>query len=191
MLGTVVWLLGVLGAQQGIAGALVAVWILLGIGGACWVFGTWFTPAARPLHRLLAGAAMVVLVGSGFGLARHPAPAEGAPVWEPWSPERVAELQKEGRPIFIDFTADWCLNCKYNERFVLSTPAVQAGLKGFALLKADWTRGDPRITAELKRLGKAGVPVYSVLPSGGNGAPEVLPEILTQGLVRDALERAR
>ena len=192
MLGTVVWLLGVLGAQQGTSGALGAVWILLGIGGACWVFGIWFTPSARPLHRWLAGAVMVALVVGGFSMAGRPtAPAEGAPVWEPWSPERVAELQKEGRPIFIDFTADWCLNCKYNERFVLDTPTVQAGLKGFALLKADWTRGDPRITAELKRLGKAGVPVYAVLPSGGSGSPNVLPEILTQGLVRDALERAR
>ncbi|MEI8233881.1 MAG: thioredoxin family protein [Verrucomicrobiota bacterium] len=189
MLGTVVWLLGVLGSQQGTSGALGAAWILLGIGGACWIFGTWFTPSAQPLHRLLALAAMVALAGSGFLLAGHTSPGAGA-AWEPWSPERAAALQKEGRPVFIDFTADWCLNCKYNERFVLDTPAVREALKGFTVLKADWTRGDPRITAELKRLGRAGVPVYAVIPSG-SGAPEVLPELLTQRLVLDALQRAR
>ena len=92
--------------------------------------------------------------------------------------------------MFIDFTADWCLNCKYNERFVLDTPPVREALRGFATLKADWTRGDARITAELKRLGRAGVPVYVVLPANG-GAPEVLPELLTQGTVLEALERAK
>ncbi|MDD5349136.1 MAG: protein-disulfide reductase DsbD family protein [Chthoniobacteraceae bacterium] len=189
MLGTVVWLLSVLGSQQGMPGALGAVWILLGIGSACWIFGTWFTPSARPLHRLLALAAMAALAGSGFLLAGRQNPADAA-AWEPWSPERAEALQKEGRPVFIDFTADWCLNCKYNERFVLDTPAVRDALKRFALLKADWTRGDPRITAELKRLGRAGVPVYAVIPPGG-GTPEVLSEILTQRGVLDALERAR
>jgi len=91
--------------------------------------------------------------------------------------------------VFIDFTADWCLNCKYNERFVLDTPAVREALRGVTTLKADWTRGDPRITAELKRLGRVGVPVYVVIPPGG--VPEVLPEILTQRTVLDALERAK
>lgn len=189
MLGTVVWLLGVVAAQQGIAGALGAVWLLLGIGGACWVFGTWFTPSARPVHRFFAAAAMAALVATGIALGGKQSPAEAA-TWEAWSPERVEALQKAGQPVFIDFTADWCLNCKYNERFVLDTPAVRDALKGFTLLKADWTRGDPRITAELKRLGRAGVPVYVVIPPGG-GKPEVLPEILTQRTVLDAVERAR
>jgi len=189
MLGTVVWLLGVLGSQSGASGAVGAAWILLGIGAACWVFGTWFTPAANTFHRVLALAAMAGLVGFGVLLADRQStpPATG---WEPWSLERVAELGREGTPVFIDFTADWCLNCKYNERFVLNTPPVREGLRGFATLKADWTQGDPQITAELKRLGRAGVPVYVVLPASG-GAPEVLPELLTQRTVLDALERAR
>jgi len=92
--------------------------------------------------------------------------------------------------VFIDFTADWCLNCKYNERFVLDTPPVREALKSWATLKADWTRGDPQITAELKRLGRVGVPVYVVIPASG-GTPEVLPEILTQRVLLDALERAK
>ncbi|MEI6561283.1 MAG: thioredoxin family protein [Verrucomicrobiota bacterium] len=188
MLGTVVWLLGVLGAQSGAPGAIGAAWILLGIGAACWVFGTWFTPEAKGAQRMLALAAMAGLIVLGVLLAaRQSAPAAAG--WEAWSPERVTALQREGKPVFIDFTADWCLNCKYNERFVLDTPPVREALRGFATLKADWTRGDARITAELKRLGRAGVPVYVVLPPTG-GAPEVLPELLTQRTVLEALERA-
>ena len=189
MLGTVVWLLGVLGSQSGATGAVGAAWILLGLGAACWVFGTWGTPEAKGWQKALALAAMAALIGLGVLLAaRQSAPSAAG--WEAWSPERVTALQEEGKPVFIDFTADWCLNCKYNERFVLDTPPVREALRGFATLKADWTRGDARITAELKRLGRAGVPVYVVLPPDG-GAPEVLPELLTQRTVLEALERAK
>ena len=188
MLGTVVWLLGVIGSQSGAPGAVGAAWMLLGLGAACWVFGTWFTPAANPFHRLLALVAMAGLIMLGVVLApRQRAPASAG--WEAWSPERVAALEREGKPVFIDFTADWCLNCKYNERFVLETAPVREALRGLATLKADWTKGDPRITSELKRLGRAGVPVYVVIPAHG-GAPEVLPELLTQRTVLEALERA-
>ena len=189
MLGTVVWLLGVLGAQRGVAGVAGAAWILLGVGAACWIFGTWFLPGTSKRSRLTALAAMVALVACGFLLAcKQNAPAAGG--WEPWSQERVAALQKEGKPVFIDFTADWCLNCKYNERFVLNTPPVHEALRGFATLKADWTQGDPKITTELQRLGRAGVPVYVIIPANG-GTPEVLSELLTQRTVLDALQRAR
>ena len=189
MLGTVVWLLGVLGSQKGLSEAVGAAWILLAIGGACWIFGAWFTPTAQRAHRFLAVGAMAALVSLGFNLASHQsAPAD--PAWEPWSPERVAELQRQGKPVFIDFTADWCLNCKYNERFVLNTPAVRQAMRGVVTLKADWTRGDPRITAELKKVGRAGVPVYVVLPAKG-GEPNVLPELLTQPMVVDALQTAK
>ena len=189
MLGTVVWLLGVLGSQSGASGAVGAAWILLGIGSACWVFGIWFTPAAALFQRIIALVAMAGLIAGGVLLAdRQSAPP--ATGWEAWSPERVAALEGEGKPVFIDFTADWCLNCKYNERFVLNTPAVREGLRGFTTLKADWTQGDPRITAELKRLGRAGVPVYVVISPNG-GTPQVLPELLTQRTVLDALERAK
>lgn len=189
MLGTVVWLLGVLGSQRGIAATVGTAWILLGVGGACWVFGTWLVPGAKRLQQALALAAMIGFIGLGVLLARSQTeePAKG---WQAWSPERVASLTSEGKPVFIDFTADWCLNCKYNEQFVLSTPSVRDALRGFATLKADWTQGDPRITAELKRLGRVGVPVYVVIPAKG-GTPEVLPEILTQRAVLEALERAK
>lgn len=189
MLGTVVWLLGILASQRGVPGVIGAAWILLGIAAAAWVFGTWFTPNAKPFHRFLATAAMAGLIGFGILMARPPN-ASATSSWEPWSSGRVADLQNEGKPVFIDFTADWCANCKYNERFVLDTPAVREALHGWVTLKADWTRGDARITEELKRLGRVSVPVYVVVPANG-GAPEVLPELLTQRTVLEALERAK
>ena len=190
MLGTVVWLLGVLGSQLGASGAAGTVWILLGVGAACWVFGTWLTPDAKRPQQLLALATMAALIGLGLTLARPQRSDLPESGWQAWSPQHVAALQKEGKPVFIDFTADWCLNCKYNERFVLDTPPVREALQSWTTLKADWTRGNPQITAELKRLGRVGVPVYVVIPASG-GAPEVLPEILTQRVLLDALERAK
>jgi len=186
LLGTVVWLVGVLASLGDKTSAISALWILLGIGTACWIFGTWFTPGARRLQQLLSIIAMGLAVLIGLALARPRDPGG----WEPWSPQRVEELRREGRAVFVDFTADWCLNCKYNERFILDTEPVRAAMRHFVMLKADWTKGDPTITAELKKLGRSGVPVYAVYPEG-EGEPEVLPEILTQNIVIDALTRAR
>jgi thiol:disulfide interchange protein DsbD len=188
MLGTVVWLLGVLGSQLGASGAAGTAWILLGVGAACWVFGTWLTPGAKRPQQLLALAVMAALIGLGLMLSRPQSASDAH--WQAWSPQSVATLQKEGRPVFIDFTADWCINCKYNERFVLNTPPVREALKTWATLKADWTRGDPQITQELKRFGRVAVPAYVIIPASG-GAPEVLPEILTQQGLLEALERAK
>ncbi len=186
LLGTVVWLLGVLSSLGEKSDGISAIWILLGVGTACWIFGTWITPGARRFQQALALLAMAGAIGLSLFFAR---PRETAG-WENWTPERVAMLRKEGKPIFIDFTADWCLNCKYNERFILDAEPVRAALRNFVTLKADWTKGDPVITAELKRLGRSGVPVYAVYPEG-EGEAEILPEILTQNIVIDALRRAR
>ncbi len=185
LLGTVVWLLGVLFALKDKPETGV-LWILLGVGLACWIFGNWVTPGARPLQRGVALVAMAGVILLSLFFARPQPMAD----WEAWSPERVAALREEGKPVFIDFTASWCFNCKYNERFILSTNPVQKALRGFVTLKADWTRGDPKITEELKRLGRRGIPVYAVYPAGG-GEAEVLPELLTQGTVIEALEQAR
>lgn len=93
-----------------------------------------------------------------------------------------------GKPVFVDFTANWCLNCKYNERFVLNSDSVKDAFKkaGVIALKADWTNGDADITALLRKFGRAGVPVYAVYPAAG-GEPVILPEILTQQEVLDSL----
>jgi len=183
LLGTVIWLAGIYGAQKGPGEMGGAYWILLGIGMACWIFGSWFRPGARMLHRGLALAGMIVFILLGILMARPPVGG-----WETWSPERVNALRAAGKPIFVDFTAEWCVNCKYNERVVLDHDSVRAALSGYTLLKADYTRIDPVITAELKRLGRAGVPVYLVYPPGG-GEPELLPELLTREAVIEAVSR--
>ncbi|MDX2081015.1 MAG: thioredoxin family protein, partial [Terrimicrobiaceae bacterium] len=93
-------------------------------------------------------------------------------------------------PVFVDFTADWCITCKFNERTAIDTPAVRALLseKNVAPVKADWTNANPEITAALRQFGRVGVPFYLLYPAGG-GEPVVLPELLTESIVLDALRK--
>ncbi|PXA84448.1 thiol:disulfide interchange protein, partial [Caulobacter sp. D4A] len=110
---------------------------------------------------------------------------------EPWSPERVAALQAEGKVVMVDFTADWCVTCKVNERTALSGARLADAFKAqnAVLLKADWTKRDATIAKALAEQGRAGVPLYLVYPKGG-GAPAILPQLLTEGLVIEAVEKA-
>ncbi len=114
------------------------------------------------------------------------------PEWQPWSAEAVAQLRAEGRIIYVDFTARWCVTCQVNKGLVFSSTEV---LKTFherkvATLRADWTNQDPKITAELQRFNRAAVPMNLVyLP--GRAEPVLLPEVLTPGLVLDAVNGKR
>ena len=103
----------------------------------------------------------------------------------------VAALQAEGRPVFVNLTAAWCITCKVNEQLVLRTGPVQAAFaaRNLAYLKGDWTNGDPAIGALLREHGREGVPLYLVYPAGGGG-PVLLPQVLTEGIVLRALEAA-
>ncbi|WP_343895012.1 thioredoxin family protein, partial [Craurococcus roseus] len=123
-------------------------------------------------------------------LAAAPAPA-AAPTGaetEAWSAARVARLQAEGRPVFVNLTAAWCITCQANERLVLRSDAVRAAFaaKNVVGLKGDWTRGDAAIGALLRQHGREGVPLYLLYPAGG-GPPALLPELLTEGVVLRAL----
>ena len=111
--------------------------------------------------------------------------------WEPYSEARVNALRAEGRPVFVDFGAAWCLTCQVNERVALSAAPVLAkfGEKNVATLKADWTSRDPAITEALTKLGRSGVPTYVLYSKDASAAPWLLPEILTPTLVIDALDR--
>ena len=107
--------------------------------------------------------------------------------WEPYSARRVAELTSAGRPVFVDFTAAWCITCQVNKRLVLSDARVRAAFAraDVALLRADWTRRDPAITQALTALGRTGVPVYVLYRAGGE--PMLLPEVLQRDRLIDAI----
>ena len=192
---TGVWLLWVLGHQVGMdgAGAVLA-------GGVALAMALWWFERHRE-HTWVRRWGLVLLL---LGIAAFPLrfvasldasaiSSRGAAqdVSEVYSEQRLAALQAEGRPVFVNMTADWCATCKVNERLVLSTEAFRSALKdsGAAYLKGDWTNEDPAITAFLQRFKAVGVPLYVVFPKNG-GAPRVLPALLTQGTVAEALAQA-
>ena len=193
MFATVVWLVWVLGQQVGIDGATALLGSLVVLSFAAWALGA--PSHTRRVRGVLGGLAVVLLGLSlawvGPALRAEPPAGAGAsqPVsaWQSWSAERVAEGVAAGRPVFVDFTAAWCVTCQYNKRTTLADAAVVADFsaKNVLLLRADWTRRDAAITAELTRLGRSGVPVYAVYAPGAAG-PKLLSEILTVDEVRGA-----
>ena len=189
MYAAAVWLVWVL-AQQAGPDAVLAVLA----GGVMLAFGAWALGQAQRAggSRLALAAAVLGLAGALALLPRiAAAPAEAAapgPGAEAWSEARVAELRAQGRIVFVNATAAWCITCQVNERVALRGDAVQSAFaaRGVSYLKADWTGGDPAIAALLRAHGRDGVPLYLVYPAGG-GAPEVLPQILTEGIVLRAI----
>jgi thiol:disulfide interchange protein DsbD len=112
--------------------------------------------------------------------------------WQRWNPDAVASARAQGRPVFVDFTADWCLTCQVNKRIAIDIPSVRARLKTIdaVSLLGDYTRLPDDITTELNRYGRAGVPLVLVFPKDPEKPPIVLPELLTSRIVLAALEQA-
>ncbi len=189
---TVIWLAWVLAQAYGAAilAALLTSLLLVAIAG--WFLGRW------PAQRWATAVASFVLLGvvavSVFAPAKLAAtPSASATTatqggWEPWTAETVSHYLSRGRPVFVDFTASWCLSCQVNERVALSRPEVQRAFAeaNVALLRADWTQHDDAIGQALASLGRSGVPAY-VLYVPGEASPRLLPEVLTPGIVTDAL----
>lgn len=202
MFATTVWLVWVFGQQAGNGGVALLLFGLLLLGMAAWVVHRWSGPALSRLATLatrgvvtamVAGAVAAGVVGATYdrpSTAASTAASEGASTaWISFSPDKVESLRAQGRPVFVDFTAAWCLTCQVNKRTVLSTDAVQDAFarRNVALVKADWTNRDPEITKALRAHGRSGVPVYVLYPGDGSG-PTLLPEVLTQDIVLNALD---
>ncbi len=203
LFGTGVWLLGVLASAYGADAAMNLVWFLLALGLGCWIFGMLATeqdPWRKRLMRLAPLAAAVLLFGWWVMEFPEAGAAKGAAAgkvhlikWVPFTEQRVAKLQREGKTVFIDFTADWCMNCKANERMVIETAPTKKLMDELAVVpvKADNTRHDPVIQKWLKRYNRAGVPMYIVLPPCGDiKRAQLLPEILTESVLHGALKKA-
>ncbi|MDM7944070.1 MAG: protein-disulfide reductase DsbD family protein [Hydrogenophaga sp.] len=196
MFATVVWLLWVLGQQSGIDGAAGLLMLLVVLALLVWALGLRGRGRAVLASLSLAGLAWLGwVVGPSVTRLQEstPGPSVATAVqgvsWQAWSPEVQAALLAEGRPVFVDFTAAWCVTCQYNKRTTLADADLLGDMAGknVALLRADWTRRDPAVTAALAGLGRNGVPVYAIYKNGQT--PRVLSEVLSVEEVRAALSR--
>ncbi len=192
MFATVAWLVWVLGQQSGIdgAGALLALLIVLALvlwsltlqGRTRLLFATF---------SIALGVAGVWAIGQNVIKPMEASALAAAPSerWQAWEPGRVEQLTAQGQNVFVDFTAAWCVTCQYNKKTTLANPEVLADIdaRKVVLLRADWTRRDPAVTAALGQLGRSGVPVYVIYKPGS--APRVLSEILSVDDVRAELAR--
>jgi len=195
LLATCVWLIWVMGGLAGVDGMARLLTFLVAVALGAWVYG--LTQSAAGTRRWGGVAAAVLVLGVTGGLAlRFDETAPMARISQvsaqQWDEAAVAAALKAGQPVFIDFTADWCLTCKFNERTVLTREQVRAAFTRHqvAFFVADWTRRDARIAAKLAEHGRAGVPMYLVISPSTPDRAEVLPELLTTELVIQAVERA-
>jgi thiol:disulfide interchange protein DsbD len=195
MYGAAVWLVWVLARQSGVDAGAAALGGMVALAFAAWLYGA--TRFASSFMRRVggAGAALVVVaaLATGHAAIQHGQPAAATGVaWTPYSAERLQALRAEGRPVFVNLTASWCITCLVNERVALNDGAVDAAFRqaGIAYLKGDWTNQDERITALLAQFGRSGVPLYVFYPAGADSRPVVLPQLLTPGIVLDAIGTA-
>jgi thiol:disulfide interchange protein len=188
LFATVIWLAWVYGHLSSASGLgvdhvakLLLCFLLIAIAG--WALGRW--PA-----RWSSAIAAVVLIAIGLAIPLYQ-PKDTTLTWTPFSQQALDQARASGHPVFIDFTAAWCLSCQVNERLVLRSSDVQRQFADnkVTLLKADWTQYDPEITKQLASVGRSGVPTYVIYPGRPNSTAVVLPELLTKDIVLNALAK--
>jgi len=206
MLATALWLFNLAAGSYGKAVVWLGIFLII-VALAAWIFGE-FVQRGRVRKGLALVIALILLAG-GYAFAlesqlhwRKPMAASdtaGSPKesadgidWQRWTPEAVTQARADGHPVLVDFTADWCVTCQFNKKTSLEISSVRAKLKELnaVALLGDYTRFPDNITAELNRFNRAGVPLVLVYPKNPETPPIVLSEILTPGLVLNALERA-
>jgi len=193
MYATAAWLLWVLAQQAGEAGLRMALAGLVLVGLVAWLVGLgqhgtrkrWWPRGAAVAG--VAGIAGLMVMLHGAEPQAASAPSQSAQA-EPYSAERLAALRAEGKPVFVNMTAAWCITCLVNERTTLSTAVVQQAMqeRGVVYMKGDWTNRDPAITAFLQSFQRDGLPFYAFYPAGKE--PVVLPPVLTQAIVTESFE---
>jgi thiol:disulfide interchange protein len=201
--GTVIWLVWLFTQSAGVnvLPGLLTAFLLLAAAG--WILGRW--PARRVASVFALLVVVLAIAVPVYVLEKFPAPEVNAAeaggaggagrasgeIWQPFSAATVENYRAQGRPVFVDFTADWCLSCQVNERIVLDRPDVQRRLRdsGLVLVRADWTRHDDRIAQALNGLGRSGIPTYVIYMPGAPA--RILPEVLTPGILFDALNELR
>jgi thiol:disulfide interchange protein DsbD len=189
MYATAAWLVWVLSQQTAPAAYGIALAGLVVLAMVAWLYGQW-KPRGWRLGLLGAGSGVVLaLVAAPMAVLDVSGRAASVQDHRPWSEQRVRELTASGCPVFVNFTAAWCITCKVNERVALSTQNTRRLFqsRSVAYLVADWTRPDPAIARELERYGRSGVPLY-LLYSPSSAQPQVLPQLLTEGIVADAIQ---
>ena len=209
LLATNLWLLWVLENQRGSNAVLMLLALFLGLGFCAWIYGaiahsTQTGGRSSLLIVTLLFAAYAAYETSRMIVRESPISGVFTPVgidqpifnthtiyWQPYTPESLNSLRAAGTPVLLDFTASWCLTCQFNERTAINTPAVRKLLrdKNIVPMKGDWTNSDPAITAALKSFGRVGVPLAVFYPAGKESEPVVLPELLTENIVLEALRK--
>ena len=205
LLGTMVWMLWVLGGAHGSDDVIRTLILMLCLGLIAWSFGHWQRSAMGvkgfgatlvfSLAALWAGQGQVPEVAAespGTAVNAEKAAKGEAISWVKFDPADVQAELKKGNPVFVDFTADWCITCKVNERTIIETPEVISVMNELNVLtmKGDYTKPDDVITATLQEYGKGGVPMYLVYSPKNPKRAEVLPEVFTKALLTDALKKA-
>jgi thiol:disulfide interchange protein DsbD len=186
LFATAIWLAWVFAHLYVANGIDRLCWLLLGfltLAIAGWCLGRWPARWASAI-----AAVALIAVALYFPLRT---PKEDKLIWQPYTAASFTAARASGQPVFIDFTAAWCLSCQVNERAVLQSPDVESALTSghFQLLKADWTQYDPVITEELGSLGRSGVPTYVIYPAGQKSNPDLLPELLTKDIVLTQIKK--